>query len=172
MKIHEICDLLDFTQRRMLDCYRRFGTYYRSHLQRSSRQRTAWPLKIWSISSETSVGNYHSTLRKTQKSADLIYTARKSEITNEGPYFFFGLWCRVGFELGTNISESFTRGVKWPGSGFDHPPSSSAEVKEKVELYLHYPCGTSWSVLGWTVPFYQHFGEICCLHLQGWKWRQ
>ena len=27
-------------------------------------------------------------------------------------------------------------GVKWPGRGVDHPPLSSAEVKERVELYL------------------------------------
>jgi hypothetical protein len=27
-------------------------------------------------------------------------------------------------------------GVKRPGRGVDHPPSSSAEVKERVELYL------------------------------------
>jgi hypothetical protein len=27
-------------------------------------------------------------------------------------------------------------GVKWPGHGVDHPPSSSTEVKERVELYL------------------------------------
>ena len=29
-------------------------------------------------------------------------------------------------------------GVKQPGRGVDHPPPSSAEVKEKVELYLYY----------------------------------
>ena len=34
------------------------------------------------------------------------------------------------------------------GRGVDHPPPSSAEVKEKVELYLSSPSGTSWSVLG------------------------
>ena len=28
-------------------------------------------------------------------------------------------------------------GVKRPGSSVDHPPASSAEVKERVELYLH-----------------------------------
>jgi hypothetical protein len=27
-------------------------------------------------------------------------------------------------------------GVKWPGHGIGHQPSSSAEVKERVELYL------------------------------------
>jgi hypothetical protein len=26
--------------------------------------------------------------------------------------------------------------IKRPGCGFDHPPTSSAEVKERVDLYL------------------------------------
>ena len=39
-------------------------------------------------------------------------------------------------------------GVKRPGRGLDHPPPSSAEVKERVELYLYSPSGFSWSVLG------------------------
>ena len=30
-------------------------------------------------------------------------------------------------------------GVKRPGRGVDHPPPSSAEVKERVELYLYSP---------------------------------
>jgi hypothetical protein len=30
-------------------------------------------------------------------------------------------------------------GVKRPGRGVDHPPLSSAEVKERVELYLYSP---------------------------------
>jgi hypothetical protein len=40
-------------------------------------------------------------------------------------------------------------GVKRPGRGVDHPPPSSAEVKERVELYLYSP---SWPVLGRTLP--------------------
>jgi hypothetical protein len=40
------------------------------------------------------------------------------------------------------------QGIKWPGRGFNHPPSSSGKVKEKVELYLYYPSGPSWPVLG------------------------
>jgi hypothetical protein len=38
--------------------------------------------------------------------------------------------------------------VKGPGRGVDHPPPSSVEVKERVELYLHSPAGPSWPVLG------------------------
>jgi len=44
-------------------------------------------------------------------------------------------------------TESFL-GVKWHGRGIDHPHSSSAEVKERVELYLFSPSGPSWPVLG------------------------
>ena len=39
-------------------------------------------------------------------------------------------------------------GIKRPGRGVDHPPPSSAKVKERVELYLYAPFGPSWPVLG------------------------
>jgi len=44
-------------------------------------------------------------------------------------------------------TESFP-GVKRPGRGVDHPPQYSAEVKERVELYLYSPSGPSWAVIG------------------------
>ena len=34
-------------------------------------------------------------------------------------------------------------GIKRPGRGVNHPPPSSAEVKERVELCLFCPSGTS-----------------------------
>jgi hypothetical protein len=37
--------------------------------------------------------------------------------------------------------------------GVDHPPTSSAEVKGRVELYFYSPSGPLWPVLGWTLPF-------------------
>ena len=40
----------------------------------------------------------------------------------------------------------------WLGCGFDHPPQSNAEVKERVELYLYSPSGPSWPLLVWTLP--------------------
>ena len=35
------------------------------------------------------------------------------------------------------------QGVKRTGSGVNHPPPSSAEVEERVELYLYSPSKTS-----------------------------
>jgi hypothetical protein len=43
-------------------------------------------------------------------------------------------------------------GVKRPGRGVNHPHPSSAEVKERVELYLCSPSGPSWPLLGRTLP--------------------
>jgi hypothetical protein len=48
----------------------------------------------------------------------------------------------------TMVTGSFP-GVKRPGRGVDHPPPYSAEVKERVELYLSSPSGPSWPVVGW-----------------------
>ena len=52
-------------------------------------------------------------------------------------------------------------GVKRPGCGIDHPPSSNAEVKERVALYPYSPSAPLWPVLGWTSPF--PFTTICTL---------
>jgi hypothetical protein len=42
--------------------------------------------------------------------------------------------------------------VPWWGRGFNHPPQSSAEVKERVELYLYFSNGPSWPAVGQTLP--------------------
>ena len=39
-------------------------------------------------------------------------------------------------------------GINRPGSRVDHPPASGAEVKEIAELYIYYPFGPSWPVIG------------------------
>jgi hypothetical protein len=44
--------------------------------------------------------------------------------------------------------------VKWLGPGVDHPTPPSAEVKERVELYLYSPSGPSWPVLGPALPLF------------------
>jgi len=45
---------------------------------------------------------------------------------------------------------SFTD-LKWPVCGFDHPFASSAEDKDRVEVYLYSFSGPSWPVVGWTL---------------------
>jgi len=62
----------------------------------------------------------------------------------------------ASYTMGTG---SFS-GVKGPRRGVDHPPPSSAEVKERVELYLCSPFGPSWPVLEWTL----HCFAFYCLH--------
>ena len=47
-------------------------------------------------------------------------------------------------------TESFP-GVKRLGRGIDHPPPSSTEVKERVDIPL-LPSGPPWRLLGWTLP--------------------
>ena len=39
-------------------------------------------------------------------------------------------------------------GIKRPARGVDHPPPYSAKVKERVELYIYVPSGSSWPVIG------------------------
>ena len=51
---------------------------------------------------------------------------------------------------------------RWP------PTPSSAEVKERVELYLYSPFGPSWPVLGRALPYFivLTFRRTCCLQLR------
>ena len=50
----------------------------------------------------------------------------------------------VSYTMGTGSVPE----VKWWGHGVDHPPPSSVEVREGVELYLYSTSGTSWPVIG------------------------
>ena len=45
-------------------------------------------------------------------------------------------------------------GVERPGRGVDHPPTSSSEVKERVQPYFYFPYGFSWPVLEQTLLYF------------------
>ena len=64
----------------------------------------------------------------------------------------------VSYIMGTG---SFL-GVKRPGRGVDHPPPSSAEVKERAELHL-FSSGPSWPVVGWTLLHHQFAIRLHCV---------
>jgi hypothetical protein len=57
-------------------------------------------------------------------------------------------------------------GVKWLGRGVNHPPPSCAEVKERVEIYLHSPSGPSWPSSRVNFTFYFKLCPISTLRLR------
>jgi len=54
-------------------------------------------------------------------------------------------------------------GVRWPGCSINHPHPSSAEVKERVELYLYSPSGPSWPVLESALHLLPDVSKYCVL---------
>jgi hypothetical protein len=59
-------------------------------------------------------------------------------------------------------SESFP-GVKRPGRGVGYSPPSTAEIKERVQLYLHSPSGPSWPLCKPNFTFFAfHFSKSAC----------
>ena len=69
-----------------------------------------------------------------------------------------GPWAHPAYyTMGTESSPR----VKWPGCGVDHPPTSSAKVKNRVELYLYSLFEPLWPFLGWTLPLpYQIYVDM------------
>jgi hypothetical protein len=57
--------------------------------------------------------------------------------------------------------------VKWPGRGVNHPPPSTAEVKEREELYLYYLAARSLPVLGRARNLPLPFTCVCWLFSYG-----
>jgi hypothetical protein len=89
------------------------------------------------------LSRYSDSLRAGRSVDPIPVGARFSAHVQTGPGAY-PAYCRMG-------TGSFP-GVKRPGRGVDHPPTSSAEVKERVELYLYSTSGPSWPVIGRTSP--------------------
>ena len=62
-------------------------------------------------------------------------------------------------------------GVKRQGRGVNHPLPSNACVKERVELYLYSASGSSWPVLGQTLPFYLFTRYSSLVSDKGLEWK-
>ena len=56
--------------------------------------------------------------------------------------------------LGHTPDTGSIHGVKRPGRDVDHPPPSSAEVEERIELYLYSSSGPFWPILRRTLPLH------------------
>ena len=97
------------------------------------------------------------------------YTKKKTFLAVQASYREPGQLSRYGdslragrsedrFPVGACFSAPFQTGpgahpgAKRPGRCVDHPHPSSAEVKERVGLYLYSPSGSSWSVLMRILP--------------------
>ena len=113
--------------------------------------------------SVTSVSHRETNLRVKRSGDRILVGARFSAPVQTGPGTY-----PASHTMGTG---SFP-GVKRPGRGVDHPSPSSAEDKERVELYLCSLYGPSWPVLGWTVPLPLPFcrgnnreDPVCILYL-------
>jgi hypothetical protein len=63
----------------------------------------------------------------------------------------------------------FCSSVKRPWCDVCHPATSSAEVKERVELCLCSPFVPSWQVIGWYLPITLTFKGGKVAHLQAMK---
>ena len=79
------------------------------------------------------------TVRRSNPGRGEIFRTRPDRIWGPPSLLYNGYW--VSFP-----------GVKQSGRGVDHTPTSSAEVKERLELYLYSPSGPSRPVHGWTLP--------------------
>jgi hypothetical protein len=62
---------------------------------------------------------------------------RKKKKSGGGEIFHTGPWAH---------HRVFCPGIKRPGRGVHHPPSSSAEVEERVELYIYSPSWGTYNI--------------------------
>jgi hypothetical protein len=82
------------------------------------------------------MSRYSDRLRTVRSGDRIPVEARLSAPVQTGPRTH-PTSCKMG-------TGSLSQGVKRPERGVDHPPPSSTEDKEIVELYLYDPSGPSW----------------------------
>jgi hypothetical protein len=109
---------------------------------------TGWKCRLHSLHCRGGyISRYSDSLRAGRSGDRIPVVARFSAPVQTGPEAH-----PASYTVGTRPFS----GVKRPRRGFDHPPPSSAEVKERVELYLYSTSGPSWPVLWWNLPLHLH----------------
>jgi hypothetical protein len=99
--------------------------------------------------SETLIGTY----RWTCDEGGMRHHSRPGDHIPEGEIFHtYPDWPWGLSSLLKNGYRVFLPGVKWPGRAINQPPMSSAELQEKVEIYIYSPSRLAWPVVGWTLP--------------------
>jgi len=104
------------------------SVYYRHHYK-------SWPF----IRVPGYLSPYSDSLRAGRSGDRITLQARFSAPVQTGPGVL-----PVYYTMGTGSLP----GVKRPGRGLVHPPLSSVEVKERVELYIYSTSEPSWPVIG------------------------
>jgi hypothetical protein len=111
------------------------------HILHVSRIRVKSPT-FFTVGRDSSVGNNDS-LRAGRSGDRIPVGARFLAPVQTGPGAH-----PASYKIGTG---SFL-GVKRPGLGAAHPPTSRVEVKEREDLYLYSTSGPSCPVIGWPLP--------------------
>ena len=143
------------------------------HNCRVTKQSTSWTFRAWrALADVKGLTKIQRLNRKVAVSVpvsrvfvDTGYTSRRAEksgyripVGRGFPHRLYRPW--GPHVLLYNQHRLILPGVKLPAHGVNHPPPSSAEVKERVELCYFPPSGFPWSVLVWPLPF--------CLHWFTW----
>jgi hypothetical protein len=86
----------------------------------------------------------YSNLLRAGRCGDRILVAARFSTTEKTDPGAYPAYCKM--------STGFFPEGKPGGTRLDHLPTSSAEVKGKVEIYIYFPSGPSSSVLGLNLP--------------------
>jgi hypothetical protein len=85
--------------------------------------------------------------RQCSQYSDSLWAGQSGDPIPVGARFSAGIQTGPGAHPASyTVGTTSFPGVKWLGRGFNHPPPSRVEVKERVELYLS-PSVPSWQVI-------------------------
>jgi hypothetical protein len=80
--------------------------------------------------------------------SEVVWRVLATQSIREFPLHFLSRAspCAITFQLD---STALLLAVRRLGLGVNHPSPSRGEVRERVEVYLYSPTGSSWPILGW-----------------------